>query len=244
MIFLLRNRQTCLYVASNKSLMNTSPSFSVNQLDLAAESYPDAMPQPSSLNPSDWITNHREYLLNVALGKVRNSTAAEDLVQETFLAAWKARNHFEGKSSERTWLTRILLNKIADSYRSASRKPSIAISQLSGADQSDSDLFDALYLSRPGEARANSAEPAAAAERAEFLDILEQCLDNVPEQAANAFRMRELQGLSTTDIADQLNITPNHLWVLIHRAKRSLRTQLEALWESALEGPRPALALF
>jgi len=223
----------------------TSPTVFVNHPALPDESLIDSsMNHRATLNPSDWHSNHREYLLNVALGKVRNSTAAEDLVQETFLAAWKARHHFEGKSSERTWMTRILLNKIADSYRSANRKPSIAISQLSGPEQSDADLFDALYQSRPGEARTNDAEPAAAAERAEFLTLLEQCLDNVPEQAANAFRMRELQGLSTSDIADLLNITPNHLWVLIHRAKRSLRAQLEGLWESALEGPQPALGLF
>jgi RNA polymerase sigma-70 factor (ECF subfamily) len=224
--------------------MHTSPSFPVIQLAPSSESFQDdTMQPPTTLQPSQWLANHREYLTNVALGKVRNPTAAEDLVQETFLAAWKARNHFEGKSSERTWLTRILLNTIADSYRSASRKPSIAISQLSGVDQSDADLLDALYLARPGEARNHGAEPAAAAERAEFLDLLEKCLDKVPEQAANAFRMRELHGLSTTDIAKRLNITPNHLWVLIHRAKRSLRTQLEALWESALEGPRPAIGV-
>ncbi len=234
---------------NNQLIMNTaaatSPTFFVNQSIPSAEPLSDsAMNTPTTLNPSGWHTNHREYLLNVALGKVRNPTAAEDLVQETFLAAWKARNHFEGKSSERTWLTRILLNKIADSYRSASRKPSIAVSQLSGPDQSDTDLFDALYQSRPGTSNTREAEPSAAAERAEFLDLLEKCLDNVPEQAASAFRMRELQGLSTTDIADRLNITPNHLWVLIHRAKRSLRSQLETIWESALEGPRPAIALF
>jgi RNA polymerase sigma-70 factor (ECF subfamily) len=196
------------------------------------------------LEPSLWNERHRDYLLNVALGKTRHPSAAEDLVQDTFLAAWKARHHFEGKSSERTWLTRILLNKIADSYRSAGRKPSVAISQITAPDQSGEDLFDALHHSRPGHDGFHEAEPSAAAERAEFLRLLEHCLENVPAQAAAAYRMRELQGLSTEEIAEALRITPNHLWVLIHRAKKALRAQLEDRWEAALEGPVPATAIF
>jgi len=199
---------------------------------------------PVRLEPTLWNERHREYLLNVALGKTRNPAASEDLVQDTFLAAWKARHHFEGKSSERTWLTRILLNKIADSYRSAGRKPSVAISQITAPDQSGDDLFDVLHRLRPGHDGSQDAEPAAAAERAEFLRILEHCLDNIPAHAARAYRMRELQGLSTEEIAEALQITPNHLWVLIHRAKKALRAQLEDHWEGALEGPVPATAIF
>ncbi len=66
--------------------MNTSSSAPSHQLD-----------------PSSWDSRHRDYLLHYALGKVRNHSIAEDLVQETFLAAWKAREKFEGRASERTW---------------------------------------------------------------------------------------------------------------------------------------------
>ncbi|MEO0447555.1 MAG: sigma-70 family RNA polymerase sigma factor [Verrucomicrobiota bacterium] len=185
------------------------------------------------LNPSAWIENHYDYLTNVALGKVRHRSQVEDLIQDTMLAAWKARTRFEGKASERTWLTRILLNKIADHYRSRGRKPSVALSQLGAEDGEDGDLLDALMQSQQeGEA---TAEPLAQVERAEVMEMIEQSLENVPEQAARAFRMRELQGMSTDDIANELGITPNHLWVLIHRARKALRSQLEAMWGNALE---------
>jgi len=188
---------------------------------------------PHQLDPSNWDTNHRAYLLYYAIGKVRNHSIAEDLVQETFMAAWKAREKFQGRASERTWLTRILLNKISDFYRTAARKPSLLTSQLDTESTSEETL-DALNLANGKDQ--NNDNPDTMAERAEFIDLLEECLNNIPDQSAQAFRMREIQGLSTDDIVKNLNITPNHLWVLIHRAKKALRKQMESVWAKN-EGP-------
>lgn len=183
-----------------------------------------------TLQPESWIENHRSYLTNIALSKLRDPSLAEDLVQETFLAAWRARNKFGGRASERTWLTRILLNKIADHYRSDARKPIVPVSEL-GSEQTNEEVLDALFLAREGSFESSRHEPASAAERAEFVHLVERALEDVPSQAATAFRMRELQGLSTDDIVRHLNITPNHLWVLIHRAKKALRKKMEEVWE-------------
>lgn len=193
---------------------------------------------PHILNPVDWNQNHREYLMNFALGKVGNPSIAEDIVQDTFLAAWRARRSFQGKASERTWLTRILLNKVSDFYRAAARKPSLLTSQLQTESTSE-EALDALNMAQNGN-HPGDEDPGTAAERAEFLQLLEDCLDQLPEQAASAFRMREIQGLSTEDITSKLNITPNHLWVLIHRAKKTLRKQLKAIWDSVGECPIPS----
>jgi len=188
-------------------------------------------PHTHTLNPAAWSNNHGAYLTNVALGKLRNLSTAEDLVQETYLAAWRARNKFAGRAAERTWLTRILLNKIADHYRSTARKPSVAVSQL-GSENSNEEILDALFQARPDSYASSQAGPSTAAERSEFVRLVEEFLDEVPEQAAAAFRMRELQGLSTNDIVGRLGITPNHLWVLIHRAKKALRRKMERIWEN------------
>ncbi len=182
------------------------------------------------LDPARWNENHRDYLMHYALGKVRNPSIAEDVVQETFMAAWKARKGFQGKAAERTWLTRILLNKISDFYRSAARKPSLMVSQL-GLEAEDSDTLDALNYAQNGDQGPAHEQPARAAENAEFVELVESALDRIPGQAAEAFRMRELQGLSTDDITTKLGISRNHLWVLIHRAKKALRDQLSAIWE-------------
>ena len=67
------------------------------------------------------IETHREYLFNSALGRLRNREQAEDVVQETFLAAFTSLRSFMGESSKRTWLTAILNHKVCDHLRHASR---------------------------------------------------------------------------------------------------------------------------
>src|SRR5215468_2819217 len=70
----------------------------------------------------DWLATHGDYLFNLAIGQVRDPLVAEDLVQETFLAAIKARDRFSGRSSDRTWLVGILRHKIYDHLRRVCRE--------------------------------------------------------------------------------------------------------------------------
>src|SRR5882724_10638082 len=70
----------------------------------------------------DWLSAHGDYLFNLAVGQVRDPLVAEDLVQETFLAALKARERFSGRSSDRTWLVGILRSKIYDHLRRVCRE--------------------------------------------------------------------------------------------------------------------------
>ena len=72
---------------------------------------------PTAATPDDWVEAHGDYLFNFAIGQLRDASVAEDLVQDTFLAAFKARDRFSGQSSERTWLVGILRHKICDHLR-------------------------------------------------------------------------------------------------------------------------------
>ena len=71
-------------------------------------------------NPHQWVSKYADYLYAYALVRVDEEEQAKDLVQETFLAALKGIGQFESKSTERTWLTAILRNKIVDHYRKKS----------------------------------------------------------------------------------------------------------------------------
>ncbi len=71
----------------------------------------------NELEPDKWVERFADYLFRYAFSRVNDQTVAEDLVQETFLSAWKARERFEGRSTEKTWLSSILKNKIIDHYR-------------------------------------------------------------------------------------------------------------------------------
>lgn len=175
------------------------------------------------LTPASWIVDHREYLENFARGKVNDSALAEDLVQETFLSAWKGRKGFRGDCAERTWLVGVLRNKIIDHYRSAARRPVVREADVAPNDERDGGAGWIAAL--PDESPAS--DPIVLAEQREFMTDLDRAINRLPEAAGTAFRMREIEGYSTQEITDKLNITSGNLWVLIHRAKTALREQME-----------------
>src|SRR5438874_1815080 len=75
-------------------------------------------------DPEHWVEEHGDYLFKYALSRLRDPGKAEDMLQETFLAALKGRKTFRGQSAEKSWLVGILKNKICDYYRKASRETS------------------------------------------------------------------------------------------------------------------------
>ena len=180
-----------------------------------------------TLEPLLWSDLYRDYLLRFALKKVSDYGAAEDLVQDTFLSAWNARERFRGDCNERTWLTGILRNKVIDLYRKNGRRPSILMSELESDDSSESGSNS--WIDRQVDKRSIN-QPQADTEKSEFMQDLETAVTNLPETMGTAFRMREMQGCSTDEITNTLNISRSNLWVLIHRAKQALSEQLSPSW--------------
>ncbi|MBW2437745.1 MAG: sigma-70 family RNA polymerase sigma factor [Desulfobacterales bacterium] len=193
------------------------------------------MPKPKTEaagieNPESWVDNYGDFLYRFALARVKDQSIAEDLVQETFLAALRARENFQGQSTGRTWLTAILKHKIVDHIRKKIREPSTdKIETLT--DASDPDFDDRGEWSiRPGKWVVN---PGNLYEQKEFLDVLYHCLAELPERLAEAFIKREMEGLSTEKICKELGITATNSWVMLYRARMSLRRCLENRWLSA-----------
>jgi DNA-directed RNA polymerase specialized sigma24 family protein len=94
---------------------------------------PNESPRASSANPERWVDEHGDCLYRYALVRVRGAEVAEDLVQETLLAAVRSREKFGGRSSERSWLVGILKNKIVDYYRKLGRVVDASVFPSSGA---------------------------------------------------------------------------------------------------------------
>ena len=69
--------------------------------------------EANTLSPEIWVNKYGDYLYGYAMSKLFNKELAEDLLQETFLAAFKAKDNFKGKSNEKTWLVSILKRKIS-----------------------------------------------------------------------------------------------------------------------------------
>ena len=171
---------------------------------------------------------HRGYLLRVARLQLRNDELAEDVVQDTLVAALQAAAGFSGKSSVKTWLTGILKHKIVDEIRRKKAAPSFATLD----EECQIDDFDALFdeTGHWDNPPANWGSPEGALERREFFDILDFCLEKLPPNTARVFMMREVMELDSAEICKELAITATNLWVIMYRARMSLRECLEKNW--------------
>ncbi|MEO6749562.1 MAG: sigma-70 family RNA polymerase sigma factor [Casimicrobiaceae bacterium] len=181
--------------------------------------------------------SHRSYLLRVAQLQLRDRDAAEDAVQETLLAALTAKAGFSGKSTLKTWLTGILKHKIVDTIRRRQREPLLMASL---EDETDLDDFDPLFKSNGGwdTPPANWGDPVAALDRRQFFDIVDFCLERLPANTGRVFMMREVMELESEEICKELRITANNLWVILYRARVSLRLCLEQNWFAATGAAR------
>ena len=175
------------------------------------------------------IEQYRSYLLRYASLQLRDAGAAEDAVQNTLVAALEGLGRFSGKSSVKTWLTGILKHKIIDHMRRQAREQPL----ISGdADSNEAEAADALFLDN-GHWRqppSNWGDPDKALENKAFMAVFEQCAENMPVKTARAFMMREVMELSTEDICKELEVSTTNCWVILHRARLSLRECLEVKW--------------
>lgn len=189
-------------------------------------------------DPSLWVDQHGDYLFKYAVFRLRDAGVAEDIVQETLLAALQAYKKFAGRGSERTWLVGILKHKIIDHYRRTSRETPL--------DLRDSQPFEHEEFFRQegewiGHWRQEDAptdwggNPENLLQRSEFIGVFQRCLTPLPERVARAFTLREVDGFTSEEICQVLSITVNNLWVMLHRARMHLRRCIEMNWFNMAE---------
>ena len=150
-------------------------------------------------------------------------------MQETLVAALRAREGFSERSSVRTWLTGILKHKIVDAIRQRQRQP-VFMAPLD--EETDLDEFDPMFHDN-GRWEAPPAawgDPQKALSQQQFFDVMEFCLEKLPPNTARVFMMREVMELESDEICKELAITANNLWVILYRARMALRQCLEQNW--------------
>ena len=165
------------------------------------------------------IEQQRAYLLRFARLQLRDRDAAEDAVQETLLAALGAEASYAGRSELRTWLTGILKHKIIDQLRRTAREQPLAGNDAED-DRSEAELVDALFVENGhwSEPPASWGSPERSFENRQFWEAFEICARLMPVKTARVFVMREVMELTT------------HCWVMLHRARLSLRECLDLKW--------------
>lgn len=191
---------------------------------------PIVLPQVMT-TPERWVDDHGDALFGYAFTRLRDRARAQDLVQDTLLAAWRSRERFAGESSERTWLVGILRHKLLDFLRTASRERSFT--DLEFYTDEEGETFGNLDF--PGHWSAGSApgawrELGAGVDSPRFWDVFYACCARLPDRIAQAFILREVDELSTAEICRQTGVTESNLWVMLHRARLALRSCLEQNW--------------
>lgn len=182
-----------------------------------------------TFTPDRWLDEHGDALYGFAFMRLRDREAAEDIVQDTLLAAWRSRENFAAASSERTWLIGILKHKLADHWRRSARQPSESLDA-----SADDNLIEQTFdMTKGGPWRvAPSAwdDPDAALEQQQFWQIFIDCVGALPPAQARAFSLCELDGMKGDEACKAMDVAATNLWVMLHRARLRLRQCLENNW--------------
>ena len=183
---------------------------------------------------SEQAMQFMDALYTAALRLTHNAADAEDLVQETYLKAYRAYGSFEEGTNLRAWLYRILTNTFINNYRSKKRRP----------DETDIDEVEDLYLYR----RLGGLEAAAAGRSAEdqlldwFTDAeVKEAVESLPEQFRMAVLLSDVEGFSYKEIAEILDIPIGTVMSRLHRGRKALQRQLYEFAKSrhltSVDGP-------
>jgi len=168
---------------------------------------------------ADQAMEHMPSLYTAAMRMTRNKADAEDLVQETYLKAYRGFGSFREGTNLRAWLYRILTNTFINRYRAKKRRP----------DESDLDDVEDLYLYR----RLGGLEGATAGRSAEdeLLDHfteaeVKEAIEALPEQFRIAVLLADVEGFQYKEIAEILDIPIGTVMSRLHRGRRALQKSL------------------
>jgi RNA polymerase sigma-70 factor (ECF subfamily) len=172
-------------------------------------------------------------LYSAALRMTRNPADAEDLVQETYLKAYRAFGSFQEGTNLKAWLYRILTNTFINSYRARRRRP----------EQTELDDVEDLYLYRRlGGLEAVSAGRSAEEEVLEhFTEAdVKEAVEALPEQFRMAVLLADVEGFSYKEIAEILDVPIGTVMSRLHRGRKALQKTLHEFGrERGLLAPSP-----
>jgi RNA polymerase sigma-70 factor, ECF subfamily len=168
---------------------------------------------------ADQAMEHMPSLYSAALRMTRNAADAEDLVQETYLKAYRGFDSFSQGTNLKAWLYRILTNTFINRYRAAKRRP----------DETDLEDVEDFYLYR----RLGGLEGVRASRSAEdeLLDFFTEgevrdALESLPEQFRLAVLLADVEGFSYKEIAEILDIPIGTVMSRLHRGRKGLQKRL------------------
>jgi len=159
------------------------------------------------------MRRHNQRLYRVARSILRNDGEAEDVMQDAYVRAYEHLEQFAGKAKFSTWLTRIAV------YEALARhKRRNYYQELEAMSEGEGDSMDRFASLAP--------DPEQQASSSEIGRLLEEAVEKLPDPFRTVFMLRDVEDMSTTDVADVLEISEDNVKVRLHRARALLRKNL------------------
>jgi len=177
--------------------------------------------------PEQWLDEHGDALFAFALARINERSAAEDLVQETLLAAFEARDDFRGDASTRTWLISILKHKTIHRIRKLRREAPLDPYVVDDAEWQAKFDDTGHWVVAPSGWR----DPSTVVENDALGDALMRCIARLPEPLRTLIVLRDIDGVESRELIEILNISSaNNLWVMLSRGREKLRGCMDKTW--------------
>jgi RNA polymerase sigma-70 factor (ECF subfamily) len=207
-VSILKATALCVSTKCNQTIGSASNHMTTKQIDM------DALLQRDAAAFHDLVEAYSPGIYNLAMKMLGNPDLAEDILQETFVNACRAIDRFEGRSHISTWLYRIAHNAVLMRLRKEKGIP-----ELSSID--DELDVDTLPTPTPWD-----DSPERRLLRTELLEVMDGALTTLSEALREVFVLRDIDGLSTAETAEVLNISQTAVKSRLHRARLALRELL------------------
>jgi RNA polymerase sigma factor (sigma-70 family) len=173
----------------------------------------------------EWVSSYGDALYSWAIYKTSSKETAEDLLQETFLAAVKGVEKFKGESNPKTWLFSIMNNKIAGFHKANFRKKDAGI--INPLAEFFTEKGDWKESKRPENWEVDEEHLL---DNLEFKEDLSNCMGKLPATWSSALNMKYLSEKKGSQICQELGISDTNYWQVLHRAKLMVRSCIETKW--------------
>lgn len=182
---------------------------------------------------SDWVNQYGDDLFMRAYYKTSDKETAEDLVQDTFMAALKSYGSFKGNSNPKTWLFSILNNKIVDYYRKQARSfVKFETDAEEKVFRETEELFDSndRWIEKAPYSTWDSDSDLLS--DPDFRGVMDRCMDDLPHNWKSILLSKYLLGKKGKEICKDLSITASNYWQILHRSKLMMKKCIEKYWHS------------
>jgi RNA polymerase sigma-70 factor (ECF subfamily) len=158
------------------------------------------------------MRRHNQRVYRVVRSVLRNPAEIEDAIQQAYLSAFAHLDQFKGTAGWSTWLCRIAFNEALGRLRSRGRFVSI--------DEVSEGVMSETWMT-------SASDPERAAANHELAQVVEQAIDGLPDIYRAVLIMREIEGMTTAEVADVLDVADEVVKTRLHRARTALRSVVE-----------------